>query len=72
MREGYVKLDLAVSIPTFVGSSLSFLAASTVLLLQLIYPPGRHFRHALIVNLLISGERSLQTKREKPTRVVLY
>lgn len=54
MREGYVKLDLAVSIPTFVGSSLSFLAASTVLLLQLIYPPGRHFRHALIVNLLIS------------------
>ncbi|VUC28821.1 unnamed protein product [Clonostachys rosea] len=54
MREGYVKLDLAVSIPTFVGSSLSFFAASTVLLLQLIYPPGRHFRHALIVNLLIS------------------
>ncbi|KAK1671592.1 G protein-coupled glucose receptor regulating Gpa2-domain-containing protein [Colletotrichum godetiae] len=48
-------VDLAVSIPTFIGSVLSALFTFTVLILHFISPPRRrHVRHALIVNLLLS------------------
>ncbi|KAK1624275.1 hypothetical protein BDP81DRAFT_453884 [Colletotrichum phormii] len=51
-------VDLAVSIPTFIGSVLSALFTFTVLILHFISPPRRrHVRHALIVNLLLSGMR---------------
>ncbi|KAK8030299.1 hypothetical protein PG990_000033 [Apiospora arundinis] len=53
-------INLAVAIPTLVGSILSFLATSTALVAHIIAPPGRHFRHALILNLFIAdGMNSL-------------
>ncbi|KAK1515742.1 uncharacterized protein CCOS01_12940 [Colletotrichum costaricense] len=49
------KVDLAVAIPTFIGSVLSALFTFAVLILHFISPPRRrHVRHALIVNLLLS------------------
>lgn len=50
-----VPLELAVAIPTFIGSLMTFLATSTAIVFHIIYPPSRHFRHALIINLLVAG-----------------
>uniref|UniRef100_A0A8H7N621 G-protein coupled receptors family 1 profile domain-containing protein n=1 Tax=Bionectria ochroleuca TaxID=29856 RepID=A0A8H7N621_BIOOC len=47
-------IDFVVAIPTLVGSWLSFLASTTAIVLQVVRPPRRHFRHALIINLLVS------------------
>ncbi|CAG9991023.1 unnamed protein product [Clonostachys byssicola] len=47
-------VDFVVAIPTLVGSWLSFLASTTAIVLQIVRPPRRHFRHALIINLLVS------------------
>ncbi|KAG5912997.1 hypothetical protein E4U53_005054, partial [Claviceps sorghi] len=44
----------SIVIPTFVGSLLSFVASSTALILHMTVPPKRHFRHALILNLLVA------------------
>ncbi|RDW82358.1 hypothetical protein BP6252_03470 [Coleophoma cylindrospora] len=44
-------LDLAVAIPTLVGSIVSMLASGTMLLCYCVLPPQRHFRHTLIINL---------------------
>ncbi|KAF8853791.1 hypothetical protein BDZ45DRAFT_694001 [Acephala macrosclerotiorum] len=44
-------LDLAVAVPTLVGSILSMFAAGFIFLCYLILPPQRHFRHTLILNL---------------------
>ncbi|PHH67532.1 hypothetical protein CDD82_1388 [Ophiocordyceps australis] len=46
--------DLAIAVPTFIGSLLSFLATSVAIVLHFISPPKRHFRHALIINLLVA------------------
>ncbi|KAG6219900.1 hypothetical protein E4U26_007041 [Claviceps purpurea] len=48
------ELVKAIVIPTFVGSLLSCLASFTALILHITLPPKRHFRHALILNLLIA------------------
>lgn len=48
-------LVLAAAVPTFVCSALSFMASTTFAIFYVLYPPERHFRQALIVNLLISG-----------------
>ncbi|EME45134.1 hypothetical protein DOTSEDRAFT_127749 [Dothistroma septosporum NZE10] len=47
-------LQLVVAIPTFVCSCLSLLASTTFAIFYLIFPPERHFRQALIVNLLVA------------------
>ncbi|KAG6000613.1 hypothetical protein E4U21_005286 [Claviceps maximensis] len=44
----------AIVIPTFVGSLLSCVASFTALVLHITLPPKRHFRHALILNLLVA------------------
>ncbi|KAH6707520.1 hypothetical protein BKA61DRAFT_678918 [Leptodontidium sp. MPI-SDFR-AT-0119] len=44
-------LDLAIAVPTLVGSYLSMLAAGSVFICYLILPPQKHFRHTLIMNL---------------------
>ena len=49
-------LDLAVAIPTLVGSILSMFAAGFVVTCYLILPPQKHFRHTLILNLACAGE----------------
>ena len=46
---------LVIAIPTFIGSAVSFLGTAMALVLHIIIPPKRHFRHALIVSLLIAG-----------------
>jgi len=48
-------LQLVVAIPTFVCSFLSLLADTTFAVFYMIFPPERHFRQALIVNLLVAG-----------------
>lgn len=48
------KVDYVVALPTFVGSLLSFMGSAIALGFQIIRPPVRHFRHALIVNLLFA------------------
>lgn len=50
-----VPIEKAVAIPTFIGSLLSFLATSTAIVFHIMFPPSRHFRHALIINLLVAG-----------------
>ncbi|KAL5584317.1 hypothetical protein FOVSG1_013706 [Fusarium oxysporum f. sp. vasinfectum] len=45
--------DLAITVPTLVGSVLSTIAIVVVLSLHAISPPRRHVRHALIINLLL-------------------
>lgn len=50
-----MQLNLTIAIPTFVCSLLSFLASSTFAIFYILFPPERHFRQALIVNLLIAG-----------------
>ncbi|KAG5993332.1 hypothetical protein E4U43_003533, partial [Claviceps pusilla] len=54
MADTTAKLVKAIVIPTFVGSLLSFVASSTALVLHMTLPPKRHFRHALILNLLVA------------------
>ena len=51
-------LQLVVAIPTFVCSLLSFTASTTFAVFYILFPPERHFRQALIVNLLIAGKAS--------------
>lgn len=51
-----VPIEKAVAIPTFIGSLASFLATSTAIVFHIMYPPTRHFRHALIINLLVAGK----------------
>lgn len=48
-------IDMVVAIPTFIGSLLSFLATSSAIVLHVVAPPKQHFRHALIMNLLVAG-----------------
>lgn len=48
-------IDYAIALPTFIGSLLSFLASAVAIGFQIARPPRRHFRHALIVNLLVAG-----------------
>lgn len=56
-RRAMIKmLDLAVAIPTLVGSVLSMFAAGSIFLCYLVLPPQRHFRHTLILNLAAAGE----------------
>ncbi|PHH64216.1 hypothetical protein CDD81_4830 [Ophiocordyceps australis] len=50
----YEPPDLAIAVPTFIGSLLSFIATSIAITLHLLSPPKRHFRHALIINLLVA------------------
>ncbi|PHH87571.1 hypothetical protein CDD83_8684 [Cordyceps sp. RAO-2017] len=47
-------LDLAIAVPTFIGSLLSFLATTAAISLHVLSPPKQHFRHALIINLLVA------------------
>ncbi|CAK4033788.1 Hypothetical predicted protein [Lecanosticta acicola] len=49
-------LQLVIAVPTFICSLLSLLASTTFAILYILYPPERHFRQALIVNLLIAGK----------------
>lgn len=49
-------LDLALAVPTLVGSILSMFAAGIIFLCYLILPPQRHFRHTLILNLAAAGK----------------
>lgn len=48
-------IDYLIAVPTFIGSLLSFLGSSIALVFQIARPPQRHFRHSLIVNLLVAG-----------------
>lgn len=48
-------IDKVIAVPTFIGSLLSFLGSAAALIAQIARPPQRHFRHALIVNLLAAG-----------------
>ncbi|CAK1368225.1 hypothetical protein CB0940_11098 [Cercospora beticola] len=47
-------VPLEAAIPTFICSCLSFLASTVFGIFYILYPPERHFRQALIVNLLVS------------------
>ncbi|KAJ6436478.1 glucose receptor git3 protein [Purpureocillium lavendulum] len=47
-------IDHVIAIPTFIGSLLSFLGSATALVFQIARPPRHHFRHSLIVNLLLA------------------
>jgi hypothetical protein len=47
-------VDYAIAIPTFIGSLLSCLGSAIALAFQIARPPRRHFRHSLIVNLLVA------------------
>lgn len=49
-------LDLAVVIPTLVGSIFSVLAAGPVFVFYLVLPLPKHFRHTLILNLAAAGK----------------
>ncbi|KAF5599544.1 hypothetical protein FPANT_3297 [Fusarium pseudoanthophilum] len=50
-----IPANLSISIPTLTGSVLSCVASFFALCLHVIVPPPRrHFRHALIVNLLVA------------------
>lgn len=58
-----IPANLSISIPTLTGSVLSCVASFFALCLHVIVPPPRrHFRHALIVNLLVAG-RSINSIR---------
>ncbi|KAK3702480.1 hypothetical protein LTR37_014842 [Vermiconidia calcicola] len=43
-----------IAVPTLVGSLLSFLGSSTAIAFQISRPPQQHFRHSLILNLLVA------------------
>ncbi|RCI17097.1 hypothetical protein L249_1801 [Ophiocordyceps polyrhachis-furcata BCC 54312] len=47
-------IDLIVAVPTFIGSLLSFIATLIALTFHFFSPPRRHFRHALVINLLVA------------------
>ncbi|KAK0389891.1 hypothetical protein NLU13_3464 [Sarocladium strictum] len=47
-------IDYIIAIPAFVGSLLSFLGSAIAFWFQIARPPQRHFRHSLIVNLLVA------------------
>lgn len=49
-------LDLAVAIPTLVGSILSMFAAGFIFLCYFLLPSQQHFRHTLILNLAFAGK----------------
>lgn len=49
-------LSLVVAVPTFICSLLSLMASCVFALFYILYPPERHFRQALVVNLLLAGE----------------
>ena len=49
-------LDLAVAIPTLVGSVVSMFAAGFIFLCYVVLPPQKHFRHTLILNLAFAGK----------------
>lgn len=49
------QLELAVAIPSFIGSLTSCLATTIFAVLYYLFPPERHFRQALVVNLLLAG-----------------
>jgi hypothetical protein len=54
-------VDLAITVPTLVGSVLSTIAMVVVLSLHAISPPTRrHVRHALIINLLLCGTGTIE------------
>ncbi len=53
-------LDLAVVLPTYVGSILSALGAGFVLICYAFLPQTGHIRHALIINLALAGELAIQ------------
>jgi len=58
---GHAHWDPAISIPTLVGSAVSVLATTTVILLWT-FAPGkkrRDFRYALILNLTVAGQSRL-------------
>ncbi|KAI1259212.1 G protein-coupled glucose receptor regulating Gpa2-domain-containing protein [Xylariaceae sp. FL1019] len=44
----------SIAVPTFIGSLLSSLSSAVALGFQIARPPQRHFRHSLIVNLLVA------------------
>lgn len=51
-----------VAIPTFVGSIVSFIATSCILLSYVRYHAERKsFRHALVLNLAIAGWQSMRS-----------
>lgn len=54
MPQYLMAIDLAVSVPTVVGSLLSALASAFVLVIFAISPKN-HLRHWLILNLTIAG-----------------
>ena len=49
-------LDLAVSIPTLVGSLLSTVSTGSIFICYAVLPRQKHFRHTLILNLAAAGE----------------
>jgi hypothetical protein len=54
--------DLTIAIPTLVGSLLSFVATSAVLVSYIVYADQqRSFRHALVLNLALAGKSPRQT-----------
>ena len=48
-------IDHLIAVPTFIGSLLSCLGSATAIGFHIARPPQRHFRHSLIVNLLVAG-----------------
>jgi hypothetical protein len=58
-----MKYDGQVLLPTLIGSLLSFLATSCVLISYMIYADQqRTFRHALVLNLALAGNSASQTQ----------
>lgn len=61
-------VDLAIAVPTFIGSVLSFVATTIAIALHVYKPPKRHFRHALIINLLVAGQSTPSWFSSSPAR----
>jgi hypothetical protein len=56
--------DGQVLLPTLIGSLLSCIASTVVLLCYIIYADQqRSFRHALVLNLALAGKASSETPR---------
>ena len=64
-------VDYAIAVPTFIGSLLSFVGSATALVFQIVRPPRRHFRHSLIVNLLVAGKITKEKKKNTPVALSL-
>ena len=58
-------LDLAVQIPTMVGSVLSLFASGSIFICYVYLPPKRHFRHTLILNLAAAGKLVLPRQHKQ-------